>query len=165
MADAAFDSIMEALDAPMVIVTTAHGGERAGCLVGFSGQAGISPPRYAVWLSKANRTYRLATLADAFAVHFLHDSHRDLARLFGTVSGDDVDKFARCRWRPGPDGVPVLDECPNRLVGRKLGLFDASTDHACLVVEPADVCHGAPFTPLRLGQVDDLAPGHDAEDF
>ena len=31
----------------MVVVTTAQGDERAGCLVGFHAQSSIEPPRYA----------------------------------------------------------------------------------------------------------------------
>jgi len=35
---------------PPVVIVTARGREgRAGCLVGFTSQCGIEPPRYAVW--------------------------------------------------------------------------------------------------------------------
>ena len=42
---AAFDAMIAGLDAPLVVVTTASGGERAGCLVGFHSQSGIEPRR------------------------------------------------------------------------------------------------------------------------
>ena len=48
-------------------------------------------------------------IADALAVHFLPDSADDLAELFGSQTGDTVDKFARCRWHPGPAGLPILE--------------------------------------------------------
>ena len=53
----------------LVIVTTAAGGERAGCLVGFHAQSSMDPQRYCVWLSKANHTARVAQRADYLAVH------------------------------------------------------------------------------------------------
>ena len=44
----------------------------------------------------------------------------DLVELFGGETGDEIDKFERCAWRPGPGGTPLLDGCPNRFVGRVL---------------------------------------------
>ena len=95
----------------MVIVTTAVAGERAGCLVGFSAQCSIDPPRLMVWLSEKNRTTRVAQGAGSLLVHFLARDDHDLAALFGGRTGDEVDKFSRCRWRPGPAGLPLLDHC------------------------------------------------------
>ena len=56
--DHRFADLMTSLDHPMAIVTTASGEVRSGCLVGFHSQCGIDPPRYAIWLSKGNHTYR-----------------------------------------------------------------------------------------------------------
>src|ERR1700760_1732449 len=94
MDDEAFSSIMESVDAPLVIVTTALGGERAGCLVGFHSQSSIDPARYCLWLSKANHTYRVALRSTYLAVHFLTSADLPLAEAFGTRTGDDIDKFA-----------------------------------------------------------------------
>src|SRR5215212_3279473 len=93
-----FDELVGGLDHPMIIVTTAAGGVRAGCLVGFHAQCGIEPPLYAVWLSKANHTYRIGALADVFAVHFPRREDMALAQLFGTSTGNEVDKFDACAW-------------------------------------------------------------------
>lgn len=160
----AYESIMASLDAPMAIVTTRSGLELAGCLVGFQSQAGIEPPAIAVWLSKANHTFRVSVFAEMFALHFLEDDHFELAQLFGTVSGDEEDKFSRCDWHEGRDGVPLLDGCPHRVVGRKLGLLDTTENHACLVLSPVEATTAGPFTPLRRSQVAHLPSGHDAGD-
>ena len=114
-----FDALMGELDYPMFIVTVAHGGERSGCLVGFATQCSIDPPRFLVCLSKANHTYRVARHAELLAVHFVPADAEPLAELFGGETGDRVDKFARCEWHPGPGGVPLLADCPNRFVGRR----------------------------------------------
>ena len=87
MSKSAFKSIAAALDGPLVIVTTAEGGERAGCLVGFHVQSSIDPERYAIWLSKANHTYRVGLRASHFALHFLTDADLPLAERFGTQTG------------------------------------------------------------------------------
>jgi flavin reductase (DIM6/NTAB) family NADH-FMN oxidoreductase RutF len=160
----AFDAIMAQVDPPLVVVTTTNGRERAGCVVGFHAQSGIEPHSLSVWLSKANHTFRVATTADLFAVHFLTAADRESAELFGTNTGDEVDKFERCRWEPGPDGVPLLDDCPNRVVGRKIAVLDTGDDHVCLVLHPVDASYAGEFTPLCVSDVSDLDAGHEAEE-
>jgi flavin reductase (DIM6/NTAB) family NADH-FMN oxidoreductase RutF len=160
-----FDAAVAALDSAMVIVTTAAGGERAGCLVGFHSQCSIHPRQYAVWLSRANHTYRVAQAAEHVAVHVLDRGDRAIAELFGTETGDKVDKFAACAWEEGPGGVPLLTGAAGWAVLRRVALLDVSGDHACLVGEPvrASAPEGRP-SPLRLADVSDLPPGHPAED-
>ena len=159
-----FDRVTTALDSAMVVVTTAAGDERAGCLVGFHTQVSIVPRRYAVWLSKANHTFRVALLARQLAVHALTNDDGDLAELFGTQSGDDVDKFAACEWRPLDDGLPRLTACRAGMVLRRTGLFDDGGDHVCFVGAPVDAWGDGPFEPLRLSDVGDLDAGHDVDE-
>jgi hypothetical protein len=45
MAGHDFNTLMAALDSPLVVVTTADERERAGCLVEFHGQSSIEPQR------------------------------------------------------------------------------------------------------------------------
>jgi len=165
--DDAFDALMANADSAMIALTVAVGDERSGCLVGFHCQASINPRQYAVWLSKANHTYDVAVQAETYAVHFLRGTDRDLAVLFGTATGDEVDKFDRVPWTAGPNGVPLLDACPNRLVLRRHALVDAGGDHVCLigdVLEAVGADDDRPGEPLRLSAVDDLEPGHDADE-
>lgn len=160
----AFDTIAASLDPAMVVVTSAHDGERAGCLVGFHAQSSIEPHRYCVWLSKANHTGRIVPRATTLAVHYLDETQRDLAEHFGTLSGDDVDKFAGLDWTAGSNGVPLLGAVPRRIVARRIAVLDEGGDHLCVVTEPVDATAPGPFTPLRLSGVDDLTPGHEAEE-
>jgi len=150
-------------DPAMVLVTTVAGTERAGCLVGFHTQCSIDPFRYAIWLSKANHTFRVSLLARHWAVHFLDAADLDLAELFGGRTGDQVDKFAACAWQPHATGVPLLDRCPHRLVVRRVALLDEGSDHVCLVTEPIEVHGTGPAAPMRLSRVAHLSPGHEAD--
>jgi len=108
MAEHAFDTLMAALDSPLIVVTTAGQRERAGCLVEFHAQSSMEPQRYCVWLSKANYTYRVALQSSHLVIHFLTADDLPLAELFGTQSGDTVDKFA---GRPVDSG-PAAVRCP-----------------------------------------------------
>jgi flavin reductase (DIM6/NTAB) family NADH-FMN oxidoreductase RutF len=161
--DEAFDALMSAADPAMVVVTTAAEGERAGCLVGFHGQASIDPQRYAVWLSKANHTYRVALRASHHAVHFLGADDVAMAELFGTRSGEDVDKFADVAFEDGPHGVPLLTALPRRIVLERIALLDDGGDHVCLTGRPLLAEGGDDFEPLRVAQVAHLDPGRPAE--
>lgn len=160
----AFDAIMASLDTPMIVVTAASDGERAGCLVGFHAQSSIHPGRFTVWLSKANHTSRVAVRATHLGVHFLTESDHELAERFGTLSGDDTDKFAGLDVETGPGDVPLLGACPNRLVVRRVALLDEGGDHVCVTTEPVDAAATGRFRPLRLSAVQALEPGHDADE-
>jgi flavin reductase (DIM6/NTAB) family NADH-FMN oxidoreductase RutF len=158
------DAFLAALDYPMFVVTAAcpDTGEPAGCLVGFVTQCSIEPVRLLVCLSKANHTYRIACRARLLAVHSLGPEEADLAELFGTRSGDRVDKFARCAWRSGPDGVPLLDRCGYRLIGRVLERLELG-DHDGFLLEPVHAQEAGPNRPLLMfSAVRDLPAGHPA---
>ncbi len=159
-----FDDLMSELDTAMMVVTTVAGDECAGCLVGFHSQCSIDPSRYAIWLSKANRTYRVGLMAEYFGLHFLAWGDHDLAELFGAVTGDDEDKFARCAWRAGPAGLPLLDRCAARIVGRRVAVNDDGGDHVCFVLDAEDAQRPAAFTPLTLFAARDIEAGHEPED-
>lgn len=157
------DELVADLDYPMWVVTVAAAGERDGCLVGFASQCSIDPFRFAVWLSVKNRTYRLAREADTLVVHRLPKDAMDLAELFGGTTADEEDKLAKCQWRPGPDGAPVLDGAAGWFAGRivdRIEMKDA--DHVGFVIEPldAEMRHHGPA--LSFQQARGIDPGHEA---
>jgi flavin reductase (DIM6/NTAB) family NADH-FMN oxidoreductase RutF len=156
--DDTFDLFVAGLDYPMHIVTVPG---PAGCLVGFATQCSIGPPRFLVCLSKQNHTYRAAREADTVAVHSLTRAERDLAALFGTRTGDEVDKFDQCRWHLGHGGVPILERAAAWFVGRIVDRVDLG-DHEGLVLEPSDVGGRTPTRPLMFSAVRNLEAGHPA---
>jgi flavin reductase (DIM6/NTAB) family NADH-FMN oxidoreductase RutF len=161
MADA-FSTIVGRLDYPMFVATTrGAGGERAGCLVGFATQTSIDPQRFLVCISDKNRTYRVLEGASALALHVVPEDAGDVVELFGGETADDVDKFARCDWHEGPEGLPILERCPSWFAGRIVERRPLG-DHVGHLIEPfageAGDDRGAfPFS--RAKQVD---PGHEA---
>jgi flavin reductase (DIM6/NTAB) family NADH-FMN oxidoreductase RutF len=160
---ASLDLFLTGLDTPMFIVTTAHRntGERAGCLVGFASQSSIEPDRFVVWLSQNNHTYRVAMHADLLAVHSLADDQRDLAELFGTRTGDEVDKFDQCAWQPDPSGVPVIESCPRRFLGKILDRA-VGGNHTGFLLEPLWATGEPDPPPLMFSAVMHLRAGHEA---
>ncbi|HVW80575.1 MAG TPA: flavin reductase family protein [Mycobacteriales bacterium] len=158
----AFQQLVGGLDYPMYVVTAAGAdGQRAGCLVGFATQASIDPGRVLVLLSKENETFRIAQQSQLLGVHYLHEGNRALASLFGEESGDWTDKFARCEWREGPGGVPMIAGVRGVVVGRVLARLDAG-DHVAHLLDPVAVEVGEDRPALTYQAVRDLDPGHPA---
>jgi flavin reductase (DIM6/NTAB) family NADH-FMN oxidoreductase RutF len=161
-AERALHRLVGRLDYPMAIATVRadDDGELSGCLVGFTTQGSIHPPRYLVCLSRTNHTAGVAARAGHLALHFPTPAELDLAELFGERTGDEVDKFARAAWRPGPGGVPLLQGCGNWLAGRVLEHFDLG-DHMGHLLEPVAAAAEPEFTQLGFQAVKDMPPGHD----
>jgi flavin reductase (DIM6/NTAB) family NADH-FMN oxidoreductase RutF len=158
----AFESIVGRIDYPMFVVTTATGDERAGCLVGFAAQGSIHPPRFLAGISDKNRTYRVLQRATTMAVHLVPDDGAAIAELFGGETGDDADKFARCSWRPGPEGLPLLDDCPSWFAGRILERVRLG-DHVGHLIEPfAGEDGGADRGWFPFSRAKHIDPGHRA---
>jgi flavin reductase (DIM6/NTAB) family NADH-FMN oxidoreductase RutF len=152
--------LLDALDYPVFIVTASTSDERAGCLVGFTTQSSLDPVRFLVCISKSNRTYRVAVDADHLGIHLVPRTAFELAELFGGATGDDLDKFSRCAWEPGPHGVPLLTGCPDRLVGRVLDKFDAG-DHVAFQLEPVEWSN-AGHPSLTFQDTKSIDAGHPA---
>jgi flavin reductase (DIM6/NTAB) family NADH-FMN oxidoreductase RutF len=161
-ADDPFERIVSALDVPCFVVTVAAG-EQSGCLVGFTTQCSIDPPRFLVCVSRANHTFPLVERAGVVAVHALHAGDEAAARLFGEETGDEVDKLARCSWSPGPDGVPVVDGL-DWFLGRVLDRFDLG-DHVGVLLAPVPAMGRAErvaAATLGTAALRDLDAGHAA---
>ncbi|MFF1833474.1 flavin reductase family protein [Streptomyces sp. NPDC058231] len=161
---AEFDAFTALVESPVYVVTTAVGGKRAGCLVGFAGQCSLKPARFVVWLSKANHTYLLAREAEVLVVHLLPGRH-DLAAHFGALCGAEVDKFADVPWSEGPDKAPVLTDALAWFAGRIHHRVDGG-DHVAFLLDP--ITTHAPHTstgttpPLSLHDTLDITAGHPA---
>ena len=153
--------IVSAIDYPMYIVTVAAQGRRAGCLVGFTTQCSIHPPRFLVCISVRNHTFRVAQEADVMVVHLVPADAGDLAELFGSETGDEIDKFARCEWSPGPGGAPVLAACPNWFAGRVLDRVPAG-DHHAVLIEPFRAESAPDPGTFTFHRARRITPGHEA---
>ncbi|SPM36866.1 NADH-FMN oxidoreductase RutF, flavin reductase (DIM6/NTAB) family [Mycobacterium rhizamassiliense] len=146
----------------MFVVTAQADEIAAGCLVGFASQASINPPRFLVGLSTKNHTFRVAAGATHLGVHVFDTRHLEVVRMFGSQTGDTINKFDRCSWHSGPAQTPILDDAAAWFVGEILERFEMG-DHVGHLLEPVG---GSPPQELEhwvsFGDVRDLEPGHEA---
>ena len=155
-----FLKLAGALNYPVFIVTAADGDEREGCVIGFASQTSFQPARFLACLSRANRTYRFARDTGELAVHLVPREQKGLVDLFGGETGDEVDKFARCEWRPGPRGLPILAGCPSWFAGEILERIDLG-DHVGHLLAPFEV-EFEPGEIMYFQDATDIDPGHPA---
>jgi flavin reductase (DIM6/NTAB) family NADH-FMN oxidoreductase RutF len=155
-----FLELAGSLNYPVFIVTAASGGEREGCVIGFATQTSFEPARFLACLSRANRTCRFAQETAELAVHLVPRGEKRLVDLFGGETGDEVDKFERCEWRPGPRGLPILAGCPSWFAGEILERIDLG-DHVGHLLAPLAV-EFEPGEILYFQDVKDIDPGHPA---
>jgi flavin reductase (DIM6/NTAB) family NADH-FMN oxidoreductase RutF len=158
--DSEFERLMAQLDYSLFIVTAAADGQRSGCLVGFASQVSIHPQRFLVCISGKNHTFGVAQRSQTLVVHFVPERAEELAVLFGGETGDEIDKFKRCRWEEGPDGVPVLSDLEDWFAGRVLEQLDFGDHHGFLLEPIEGEAHrsGASLTFRRAKWIE---PGHE----
>ena len=156
----AVHALVTEIDYPMFIVTAAAAGRRAGCLVGFTTQCSIHPPRFLICISDKNHTFDVAREAEVLVVHLVPEDATELAELFGSETGDELDKFARCAWREGPGGAPVLEEIGTWFAGRVLDRRPVG-DHWAFLLDPFEAAgeEGAE-TPFTFHRARRIPPGH-----
>src|SRR5258708_4496585 len=70
-------------------------------------------------------------------------------RLFGEEPGDEISKFDRCSWRPGPGDTPVIDGC-DWFVGGVLDRVEVG-DHVLYLLEVAAEGDAARAPQPQLG--------------
>lgn len=142
------------LDGPVFVVTTQAGGQPSGCLVSSAARTSVQPPSFLVGLARGSETAEVAAQSEYLAVHALPHRQHALADLFGGhTRGDGVDKFARCAWRAGPNGMPILDESAGWFVGRTVSRSDVG-DYVAYLLEP--VSAWVPQDPEELLYLFDL---------
>jgi flavin reductase (DIM6/NTAB) family NADH-FMN oxidoreductase RutF len=158
--EASFNELMTQLEYSMLVVTAAAGDEQAGCLLGFSTQVSIHPGRFLVCISVKNRTYRVARQASQLVVHFVPADQGELAELFGGETGDEIDKFARVDWRPGPGGAPIVTALENWFAGQVIERLDFG-DHHGFLLEPIEGQSGRGEGSFTFHRAKRIEPGHE----
>lgn len=132
---AAVAAVLDRLTTTGCVVTTAYGGRRDGCFVGFITACSLEPPRLLVCTSHQNLTHELVEQSGVLAIHPVAQGQEAWVARFGMQSGRATDKFATLAWRPGATGAPVLADALGYLEGRVLASLDCG-DHTARLVAP-----------------------------
>ena len=146
-------SLRDALGTWATGVAVATTLDRAGLPVGMTinsfAAVSLEPP-LVLWSARHGvPPFDAFEVADAFVVHVLAADQQALSDRFAQVGGD---KFAGLGWRPGRDGLPVLDGALARFECRVAHRYPGG-DHLLLIGEVLDFeqHEGAPLLFHRGG--------------
>ncbi|MDX2036449.1 MAG: flavin reductase family protein [Isosphaeraceae bacterium] len=151
----ALASLSGVLDAPLWVVTAAHGGARGGLIATSVIKASTVPeaPRMLISISRTHRTWELIDASRSFALQPVPRTRIDWVERFGTISAREVDKFAGLAVESTAEGPPRLVEAPALLVCRVEAAFDAGDRSLFLgeVVAGSPLAPDSGFEPLTVG--------------
>ena len=132
--------------AAAVVVITAPGQPPAGFTATSFTSVSLDPPLVSFCLAHTASAWPAVAAAGLVAVHVLTQEQEHVARTFSTRG---IDRFAtHGAWRPGPEGVPLLDGVLARIVCRVVRRVEAGEHHDDLSATPL-VYHDGHYTHLR----------------
>jgi flavin reductase (DIM6/NTAB) family NADH-FMN oxidoreductase RutF len=143
--------------ASTVTVLTAPGSPPVGFTATSFTSVSLSPLVVSFCVNLGSSSWPTVARARYVGVHLLAEHQEQLARTFATRG---VDRFAvPTRWRPGPEGVPILDDTLAWLVCRVIDRVTVG-DHAVVLAEPELLRPAGVGTPLlyHRGRYTALAP-------
>ncbi|MFC8920572.1 flavin reductase [Streptomyces sp. WAC05374] len=115
-----------------VAVITAAGERPVGFTATSLTSVSADPPMISFGVGTSSSSWPVLAEAGHVGVHVLGEHQRDLAATFARSGAD---RFAEpTRWRPGPEGVPVLEGVLAWLVCRVVARVPAG-DHRLVVAE------------------------------
>lgn len=115
----------------VAIVTAAVGDRLVGMTANSFASVSLDPPLVLWSVAKSAPSFPVFLSADAFAIHFLGASHRDLALRFAARGAD---KFSDMVFSRGHTGAPLLDGLAPILECRNWARYEGG-DHMILVGE------------------------------
>lgn len=131
--------------AGVVVVTAAPGGVPAGLTATSFTSVSLDPPLVSFCIERSSPAWPGLAEAELLAVNLLAGHQAPIATRF---TRDDVDRFGvPTAWRPGPGGVPLLEEVTAHLLAVPHSVTEIG-DHCLMVglVIGARTGHGG--TPL-----------------
>jgi flavin reductase (DIM6/NTAB) family NADH-FMN oxidoreductase RutF len=150
--------------AAAVVVITAPGAPPVGFTATSFTSVSLDPPLVSFCLANSASAWPAVQAADTIAVHVLTEGQEQVARTFSTRGIDRL--AAHGAWRPGPDGVPLLDGVLARMICRVSQRVEAG-DHTIVLATPeigehhADdgiaplVYHAGRYAQLTAAQLSD----------
>ncbi|GAA3838902.1 flavin reductase family protein [Sphaerisporangium flaviroseum] len=100
--------------AGVVVVTARTEGVPVGLTATSFSSVSLDPPLVSFYVDQSSTTWPWLRQADGFAVNVLAGDQAELAARFARKGAD---RFAEpTRWRPGPEGVPLLEGVSAHLI-------------------------------------------------
>ena len=135
---------------PVAIITVKQGRKLNGMTAAWVTQISTDPPMLCVSISPKRHTWKMLGKAEYFGVCMLAEGQEDVANVFGTKSGYDVDKFGMMDIEPfmAAHDVPLVPDSLAGFVCRKSHQVEQG-DHWALFGEVVEAWKGPERRPLN----------------
>ncbi|WGS65575.1 flavin reductase family protein [Marinitoga aeolica] len=90
------------------IVTINSNNKLNGITVAWITRVSIKPPMIAISIGKQRYSYELLESADKFGVCILSKEQKNLAKIFGSKSGRNINKFENVDFELTKSGIPKI---------------------------------------------------------
>jgi len=122
-----------------VVIVSAKADNRQGAMTATAMYASQIPPLLVVSISRTFATYQLIEKSKEFAINVLADNQLELSKKFGSIHGDEVDKFQQFGISTEPAskiGAPLVSGCfANIECQVRSSLWEVEGNHAIYVAE------------------------------
>jgi len=122
-----------------VITTTGADGRPVGLTCNSFSSVSLEPPLVSWGLRISSKSLETFQKAGAFAINILAEDQKDLSARF--ASSSIPDKFEGVAWRPGLQGLPVIEDCVATFECTKFAEHDAG-DHVLFLGQVRRFDHG-----------------------
>ncbi|MFK8907096.1 flavin reductase family protein [Streptomyces sp. YS-3] len=144
-----FRAVFRQHAAGVAVITAQRDGRPVGFTATSLNSVAAEPPLLSFGIGTGSSSWPVISEAEHIGVHILGEHQEDLAATFARSGAD---RFGGdIRWRPGPEGVPVLDGVLAWLVCRVAARIPAG-DHRIVVCEAAFGDPAGPGRPLLYHQ-------------
>ncbi len=104
-----FKQGMRKLGGAVNIVTSSHGGVRAGLTATAVTSLSADPPRLLACVNRQGATYDIISRGRTLAVNVLGVQHKELAMQFAGMNGmAETERFDDGQWTSSGEGAPIL---------------------------------------------------------
>lgn len=109
-------------------------GEYAALTANSFTSVSLDPAKVLFCLITTSSSFSVLRDAQRIAVHILGHEQEDTARRLATSGLTGAERLEGVDWTAGPDGVPVLADCPAILSGRTDEII-VSGDHSIFILD------------------------------
>lgn len=140
---AAFRDAFRRHPAGVAIITAVYEGKPFGFTATSVSSLSADPPRFSFNMARTSSSWPAVANTNYIGVHMLGLANRDLADRFARSR----DRFGGDHWKPGPHGVPLLQNVAAHLIGR-ISMRLSFENNAVVVAEVESGEVGPPGVPL-----------------
>lgn len=135
---------------PLAIITVRQGEKLNGMTAAWLSRISIDPPIVGVSISPSRYTWEMLQGSEYFGVSLLGTGQEEAAKVFGTESGRDKDKFEMLGIEPmmAAHDIPLIEGTLAAFVCKKLRTVEIG-DHHQVFGEVVEAWKGKDMEPLQ----------------